>query len=363
MILTPATGRDLTVIGGGIVGRSAAWHLQQRGWQVGLIDPDLAGSNPTSGSQAALGLLMAQVFHRASGRAWTLRQRSLALWEQWIDHLQRRGHPVRLNHGLLLLASTADELERQRALVQARQAQGLPLELWSHERLAALQPQLPPALGAVWSPADGQLDPGPVLQALLHELRQAGAQVLPQAVEALERCGDGRWQLHLADGSQHRSAAVVVCAGAGTAPLLRGLGFELPLQPVLGQALALAPAAGAPTWRWGTGWPAAAVWQGINLVPRPDGQLWLGATLEPGTRANAAALDSLANLQGQAPPWLQQAQRLRQWQGLRLRPDGRGAPWLEPLAPGLLLAGGHYRNGLLLAPATAEWIAAQLDDG
>jgi glycine/D-amino acid oxidase-like deaminating enzyme len=52
---------------------------------------------------------------------------------------------------------------------------------------------------------------------------------------------------------------------------------------------------------------------------------------------------------------------VRQWQGLRPRPLGRPAPLLECLAPGLLLAGGHYRNGVLLAPASAEWVVEQIE--
>jgi glycine/D-amino acid oxidase-like deaminating enzyme len=106
-------------------------------------------------------------------------------------------------------------------------------------------------------------------------------------------------------------------------------------------------------------------WRGINLVPRPDlangRRFWLGATLEPGTSATAAALEGLRQLEGAAPEWLRQAREVRRWQGLRPRPVGRPAPLLEALAPGLLLAGGHYRNGVLLAPASAAWVAEQVE--
>lgn len=304
---------------------------------------------------------MAQVFHRASGRAWRLRQRSLALWQQWIETLQARGHPVQLRRGLLLLASSPEELLRQQALVQARQAMGLPLEWWDAERLNALQPELPPALGGLWSAADGQIDPLPLLQALVSDARRLGATLCQQRVVNLQRQHDGGWRLGLANGDWLTTGTVVICAGAGTAPLLQTLGLNLPLAPVLGQAVELQPATATPVWSGGPQRPAAVVWQGINLVPRPNGQVWLGATLEPGSTANPQALEAMASLNGQAPAWLRQSQRLRQWQGLRLQPQGRPAPWLELLAPGLLLASGHYRNGLLLAPATAEWIAEQVE--
>lgn len=304
---------------------------------------------------------MAQVFHRASGRAWRLRQRSLALWPQWIEQLQAQGHQVELRRGLLLLASSPEELLRQQALVQARQAIGLPLECWDAARLNALQPELPPALGGLWSAADGQIDPLPLLQALRSDAQRLGATLCQQRVVSLQRHDDGSWRVALANGDRLTTDTVVVCAGAGTAPLLQTLGLSLPLAPVLGQAVELRPAAATPAWSGGPQRPAAVVWQGINLVPRRNGQLWLGATLEPGRSANTQTLEAMASLNGQAPAWLRQAQRLRQWQGLRMQPQGRPAPWLELLAPGLLLASGHYRNGLLLAPATAEWLAAQVE--
>jgi hypothetical protein len=76
-----------------------------------LIDPGLDGQrDPSSGSEAALGVLMAQVFHRNSGRAWRLRQRSLELWGQWRQQLQGQGWELPWRPGLLLLASTPEEL-------------------------------------------------------------------------------------------------------------------------------------------------------------------------------------------------------------------------------------------------------------
>jgi len=351
---------DVAVVGGGIIGRTAAWHLQRCGHRVTLID----AANPQGGSHAALGLLMAQVFHRASGRAWRLRQTSLALWERWVAELQSLGHPLQLNRGLLLLAANPEELTRQQALCEARQAMGLPFELWGPGQLADLAPGLPAAtLGGLWSAADGQIDPQPLLAALLHEAQRLDARVLNTRVQALQPIAGGQWQLQLEHAEPLQCAAVVVCAGYGAAELLQPLGHRVPLAPVLGQALELGLEPSDAATAWQGPWPAVAVWQGINLVPRPGGQLWLGATLEPGLSANPQALQDMATLNGHAPDWLQRARVVRQWQGLRVQPLGRGAPWLEVLAPGLLLAGCHYRNGLLLAPATATWIADALKAG
>ena len=363
------------MIGAGVVGLSIAWLLQRQGHAVTLVDPALNGAAPEgAGSAAALGLLMAQVYRRRSGRGWRLRQQSLALWQAWRQELAQRGQPpIPWRPGLLQLATSEPELETQQRLAAERQAMGLALRLLSRAELNALQPALPAAaLGGLLSPADGQLDPLPAMVALRADGQAAGLQEQASAATTLERqpnAGpDGRWQLRLADGSTLRCRWVVLSAGLASPALLTPLGHGRPQTPVLGQALELELPSGCAD---PSSWPGSLSWDGINLVPRPGRRLWLGATLEPGqgligrtpSPEAAAALERLRGLNGQAPEWLQQARVLRHWQGLRARPEGRPAPLLEQLEPGLLLASGHYRNGVLLAPASATWVADTIQSG
>ena len=130
------------------------------------------------------------------------------------------------------------------------------------------------------------------------------------------------------------------------------------MEAVLGQVLDLKLPNPHPGWM---GWPAVLTCGGINLIPHGDQQLWLGATVEPGTVADSSLVSAMTTLNNQAPSWLREAERIGQWQGLRARPQGRPAPLLETLEPGLILASGHYRNGVLLAPASAEWVGQQID--
>jgi glycine/D-amino acid oxidase-like deaminating enzyme len=355
------------VVGAGAIGLMAAWRLALAGYRVSVVDPALAlepGQRTPSGSQAALGVLMANVFQRSTGRSWRLRQRSHALWGQWLAELEGRGHPLRHQQGLLLLAASREELERQERLAADRARLGLPLGLLGPDQLAALSPALPATpLGGLYSADDGQIDPGPLLNALLEEVRRSGCDMGAEAAVAVERgpaSGGRRWRVHLAGGGEREAHWLVLALGLETAGLLSGLGHPLQLEPVLGQALELELPAGVP-WSW----PAVVVWRGMNLVncgEQADGsrRLWLGATLEPGCRACPQALAALRQLGGEAPPWLREARVVRQWQGLRVRPVGQPAPVLAEPEPGLLVATGHYRNGVLLAPATAEWLVARV---
>ena len=358
----------MLVVGGGLVGLAVAWELLNQGLAVELIDPALddqvSTSDPSSGSQAALGVLMAQVFHRSSGRGWRLRQQSHQLWQQWLIRLRGRSHRLNRRDGLLLLAASPEELEHQQRLVAQRQRQGISLYSRDLPWLRGLRPALPAAaLGGLHSPGDGQLDPRAVLAALWCEARAAGLQTCRDTVRALERRGSD-WQVHCQSGSNRQASWLVLSAGVASAGLLAGLGHQLPMEPVLGQALEL-ELAETPPWEQGDHpWPGVVVWRGINLVPRPDlpgrGRFWLGATLEPGDRASPSQLAHLRHWGYAGLPWLDQARVVRQWQGLRCRPVGRPAPVMEQLEPGLLLVSGHYRNGVLLAPASAAWARDQV---
>lgn len=364
----PSAPRTVLVVGAGLVGAVTAWRLHRAGHRVVLIDPALAPGQATasttglrSGSTAALGVLMGQVFHRSSGRGWRLRQQSLALWEEWLTELAHRGHPVPHRRGLLLLSASPAERERHLRLAMVRQAQGLTLELWDRERLHSLEPAVPAgALSGLHSPADGQLDPAAALEAFRIDSAAGGVTAVAERASALERRGSG-WRLALEGGGRFEAEWVVLATAEGCGTLPGPIAEAWPLEPVLGQALELELGADS-SWSW----PGAVLWRGINLVPRPDlarngRRLWLGATVEPGRAASHQELAELRNLSGEAPAWLLDAAVVRQWRGLRYRPLGRPAPLLEEPEPGLLLATGHYRNGVLLAPATAAWVCNRIN--
>ena len=349
---------SVVVVGGGIVALATAWLLQCRGHRVRLIAPDAQGPDAgecRSGSAAALGVLMAQVFQRSRGRAWRLRQTSLSLWAQWRQELAGRGCPIPFQAGLLLLARETADAERLQQLQEERQAQGLPLSWWEPAQLEE-QGLAGASQGGLHSALDGQLDPLAAMDAFRRDGLRQGLELVNERVLALER-QPGGWRVHGHSSAQASEAAwLVVAAGLASEELLDPLGHQRPLQPVLGQCLELATAAALP-------WPCPVVWQGLNLVPRPGGGLWLGATLEPGDQADLDLLEPMQQLAATAPGcgWLGEATVNHRWQGLRARPVGRPAPLLEPLEPGLLLLSGHYRNGVLLAPASAQWAVEQIE--
>ena len=358
------------MIGAGAVGAGTAWHLARQGHNVTLIDPSLdapiqrINSDQTlNGTAASLGVLMGNVFRRSSGRAWRLRQRSMELWPQWVERLNHPDTPLQLDYPLIQLASSPLESERMKSL--AKQRSELGLESFGTECTEALQTsdQIPwpnPGHGGLRSQYDGRIDPLALQRALRRSLKEEKVAFLPARVTSLHRPkpGDGnRWRLALNTGHNTRCDFVVICTALASAMLLQPLGHEFPMEAVLGQVLDLQVT--APSQSWGH-WPAVLVCNGINLIRHGNNRLWLGATLEQGEEPSAEEPSIMRRLDGLAPNWLQHSRVIDQWHGLRARPSERPAPLLEVLEPGLILASGHYRNGVLLTPATANWVGQQM---
>lgn len=351
---------EVAVVGCGVVGAAIAYELGcVPGLRVTVFDRQPPAQASTG---AALGVLMGAISHKVKGNAWALRETSLRRYETLIPALEKQlGRTLPYNrHGIVLLCFEAD-LTRWDALIETRQAQGWQLERWTAPQLQAACPQIQHSgiTAAIYSPQDRQIDPTALTLALVAAAQQNGVQFeFDRSVLGLET-GDAP-SLHT-DRGRFRADWVVVAAGLGAA----GLTQAIDLRPVLGQALRvrLPLSLGKPEFQ------PVITGEDIHLVPLAGGDYWVGATVElPDEDGTAAAADPdrlRAVLQGAIDfcPALAGAEVVQTWSGLRPRPQGRPAPIIEPLAgqPRVLLATGHYRNGVLLAPATALRVRAAIE--
>nr|WP_255487918.1 FAD-dependent oxidoreductase [Synechococcus sp. TAK9802] len=347
-------------MGAGAIGLGTAWHLAQQGHDVSVSDPRLNQSvdrersaNELSGTSASLGVLMGHVFRRSSGRGWRLRLRSMELWPQWIETLQAHQPDLELHPGLLQIAKDERTAERMESI--AAQRVDLGLQMVANTDLVAVWPTA--KHGGLHSRHDGRVDPILLQLALRQALAKQSVELNAAQVIRLER-DHKHWRLHRANGDSSIHDVVVLCTALSSDVLLEPLGHARPMTPVLGQALLLQLTTGPTSWR---NWPAVLVDQGFNLIPTAPGRLLLGATVEAGDRASDEPLALMRNLNKRAPDWLRLATVIEQWNGLRARPVNRPAPLLEQLEPGLIVATGHYRNGVLLTPGTAEWVATAIE--
>jgi len=355
--------RQIAVIGGGAIGSATAWQLASHGHEVDLIDPlldePINRSGTLNGTTASLGILMGHVFRKASGRGWRLRRRSMELWQEWLVMLNSAENPLKLETPLVQLASSEKEASLMKKLSKDRKALGLEL---LHPNTTIQNDRVWPenSYGGLISHQDGRLNPLQLQKCLLNTLDTYSVQKLPSEVIHLERgltTNKQPWLLHLSNGKTLAKEIIIICAALGSEALLKPLGHNIPLTPVLGQVLNLKLPTNNENW---SGWPAVLNSEGVNLIPNGRNHMLMGATLEPGICPKTKTLEQMKRMNGNAPNWLQKAKVIEQWSGLRGRPTERPSPVLKKLETGLIVATGHYRNGILLAPASAEWVVEEV---
>jgi glycine oxidase len=355
--------KDVIIIGAGVIGLGIAWRLAQRGVKVTVFDKGGAGAGA---SHAAAGMLAACVEAEPGEEALVaLGRTSQAQWPNFAAELERvTGISVDLRReGILMIALTADDQARLQHNLEFQRRLGLPLEWIGAAELRRREPHLGSTLaGAVYSPQDHQVDNRKLVTALRAAAERAGATIREhQSVLGIVIAGERAHGITLADGTEVAADAVVLAAGAwsrtieGVAPALRP-----PVRPLKGQAIALQMDPAAPLIRHVCWAP------GVYMVPRNDGRLILGATVEEkGFDPNLTAGGVLALLEAawRAVPAVEELPIAEMWVGHR--PGSRDdAPILGPSAvPGLIYATGHHRNGILLAPVTANFIASAVVDG
>ncbi len=355
---------DVAVLGGGVAGLAVAWRARLRGLRVVVLD---RGDLGAAASSVAAGMLAPVTEADPGERALLeLGLQSARRWPAFADEL-RELTGIDVGHvacGTLVVARDRDEAEALERELELRERLGLEAERLLPSAARRLEPALAPALRlAIDVPGDHAVDPRLLVAALARAAESAGAVLRPgSAVERVEHDGGRVTGVVLAGGERVTAAQVVVAAGAWSGAL-DGLPEEarVPIRPVKGQTLRLRDRAGAGLLtrvvRWGPPTPG-------YLVPRGDGRYVLGATMEErgyDLSVTAGGIYELLRDATELVPGIAELEITELRAGLRPGAPGN-APLVGP-ADGterLLLATGHFRNGILLAPVTAERIAGLL---
>ena len=355
------SGFDVAIVGGGVIGAGVAWRLQQRGARVVLID---AGAAAPAATNAAAGML-APSFESGGGALeealYSFSRRSLSLWRDFARALEAdSGLEIDYHsNGILGVACSEEEARRLQEDYESLRARGADVSWLSRDEALREEPQLGAAvLAAMMAEKDGQVDPPRVLEALRVATESAGGEVVSgQRVRELIRTGERIDGVVTQSGERIAAGMTLVASGAFS---ISSAGIGDFLTPVKGEALSVA----------GSGTPLRRVVRGSNayLCPKADGRLVIGATEAPGETSLDPAPDAIERLRSAAAhiaPLPAAAPEWARWAGLR--PGTRdGAPIIGPAengAEGLIYALGHYRNGVLLAPATAEALTKYCLDG
>ena len=347
---------SVVLIGGGVIGLSLGWRLAQAGCPVTLIERNaLTGRGA---SWAAAGMLAAGIEAEPTEEAlFALARWSQSLWPDFAAELEAAtGLPVGYDEtGTLVCAFTRDQAEKLRHGIAFQRELGGVFEWLGSAAAREREPGLAPNLvAAAFSPNDHQVDNRLLAAALAEAFRRAGGRLVT-GVEASVDLAGGRAVGIVAGDTRHPADLTILAAGAWSR-MVPGLpaAYRPPTRPIKGQMLALQMPAAAPLVRH-------VIWGGhCYLVPRADGRLLIGATVEErgfDTTITAGGLLGLLDDAWRTLPGIEELPVHETWAGFR-----PGSPDDQPMLgatgiDGLLVATGHHRNGILLTPATADAMA------
>jgi glycine oxidase len=359
------TAKSAAIVGGGLIGLMAAYRLAKNGWRVTVVD---AAPEAREASWAAGGMLAPHHEADAPTPLWRLGVRSL---ERWHDLLREEpaDFDAQPGHGLVPAADDPTQLATLARRFFWLTAHGVPARWLGRRDLARLQPRLAPSVHSAMLLPSFAVDPRKALTAITAACLRLGVELRYGTAVA----GIASQRIDLAPSAQNAGGKPVISAdeiilasGAWTPALAAAAHLDLPGEPVQGQMARLGQASpdAAPLWPSAPDGPAGPGpsfihGHGHYLVRRGDGTVVVGATMVHNSfdrRDDPAAIAHLVDGARLLVPALDAAVVRETWTGLRPRLRG-GLPVIARVSPGLLIATGHFRNGILLAPVTADILA------
>jgi len=362
----PRTDYDAVIVGAGVIGLAVAWRAAQRGVRVALVDPE-----PGSGASHAAAGMLAPVTEAHYGEEQLLRLNlaSARRYPEFVAELEEvSGTSAGFSaSGTLAVAFDSGDRAVLADLAEFHQRLGLASEPLTGRECRAHEPLLAPDVqSGLLVSGDHQIDNRMLIAALLTAIGRAHVQLHRERVAELLIEHDAAAGVRLADGRILHAQRVVLAAGCRSTSI-PGLpsGVLPPIRPVKGQILRLSvPASAAPFLSHAV----RGVVRGrqVYLVPREHGELVIGATVEEqgfDTQVTAGGVYELLRAAHGLVPDVGELPLTEVRAGLR-----PGSPDNAPILgatdlPGLIAATGHFRNGVLLTPITADAIAECLVTG
>ncbi len=355
--------REVVVVGGGVIGLSVAWRLAARGRSVAVLD-DRARRPPASWVAAGM---LAPVSEASYGeeRLVALCLESNRRWPAFAADIAAASgcDPGLRTDGTLALAFDDDDMRELQRLSAFQRSLGLDIELLPARACRQREPLIDPRVrGGVFAAGDHHVDNRALIRALRAACARAGVSVRDARVEAIAYGRGAVAGVRLDGGERIAAGAVVVAAGSWSRLLDVGGDAGLLVRPLKGQILRLRARPADPV----VGTCVRGIVRGtpVYLVPRRHGEIVVGATSEDvgdDTRVTAGAIDELLRAAIGLVPSIAELELVESTAALRPGTHDNG-PIIGPgPLDGLAIATGHHRNGILLAPVTADAVVALVE--
>jgi len=349
---------DVVVVGAGIIGCAVACELARRGASVQVVDERTVGMGAT---QASAGVLAPYVEAREGSPLLPLAIRSFGMYDDFISRTAAdSGIAVHFRRtGTLNVAIQEDDLSRLRSTAELLTRRSVPCELLDGAGTRRAEPLVADdALGGLLIPGQGFVVASELTRALATAARRHGAQLVEGGRVLRVARKNGDLTVETSRGTLTGNAGVLAAGSWAGQIEIAGVATRAPVRPVRGQLLHVTwngPAVRRVTWG-----------ERCYLVPWDDGTLLIGATVEEAgfdERATVAGVRDLLEAACDLVPHTWATGFLGARVGLRPgTPDDLPIIGRSTVLPNLMYAAGHYRNGVLLAPLTAQLVADVLLD-
>ncbi|MBO8207295.1 FAD-binding oxidoreductase [Prochlorococcus marinus XMU1406] len=344
----------IVIIGSGIIGKFNALELSELGFQVTIIDP----TQLQNSSNAALGLLMGNMYQKRRGRSWDLRKQSMELWPQWITLLQKFNNELNIEKPLIKLTTNEEKFKKLEKFIYENNDLNLQIlerdSIFINNINKAFQTK---NIKGMISFKDGRINAFSLMKTLDKYLKNKKVNFLEEEIIEIRK-SKNQWISRTRNNENIKSDMVILCNSLKAIDLIDSLSHNIKLKPVLGQAMEIDINDAEVDL---LSLPKQFNINGKNIIPKSKNKLIIGSTDEYSTMPEENTFQKLTNFLDKKPNWLMKGKIARKWFGIRSRPDGEPSPIMKNLGDGLIICTGFYKNGILLAPACSKWVANEIN--
>ena len=343
----------IVIIGSGVIGKFNALELSELGFKITIIDPN----QHQNSSNAALGLLIGNMYQKRRGRSWSLRKQSIELWPKWIEFLQEFNQELNIEKPLIQLTTNEEKFKKLEKFIHKINDQNLLIldqnSIFINNINRAFQTK---DIKGIVSLNDGRINAPSLLNTLDTYLKNKKVNFLEDKIIKIKK-SNNQWIATSKNNQEIRAEIIILCNSLNSVGLIDNLSHDIKLKPVLGQAIEIGVNDAEVDL---LSLPKHLNINGKNIIPISKNKLIIGSTDEYSTNPENNIFEKLTNFLDKKPNWLIKGQILRKWFGIRSRPDGEPSPIMKNLEDGLIICTGFYKNGILLAPACSKWVAEEV---
>ena len=344
----------IIIIGSGVIGKFNALELSELGFQITIIDPN----QEKNSSNAALGLLMGNMYQKRKGRSWSLRKQSIELWPKWIAFLKEFNQELNIEKPLVKLTTNEEIFKKLEKFVNDTNDQNLRIL----DQNSILMKNINKAfqtkdIKGMVSLNDGRINATSLLQTLDTYLKDKKVTFLKDKIIKIKK-SNNQWIATSKKNKVIKSEIIILCNSLDAIDLIDSMSHNIKLKPVLGQAIKIGVDDDEVNL---LSLPKQININGKNIIPVSKDKLIIGSTDEYSRKPEDNIYEKLTNFLDKKPNWLMKGKILKKWFGIRSRPAGEPSPIMKNFEDGLFICTGFYKNGILLAPACSRWVAREVE--